>query len=186
MVSLAKSQVRDSQCHWKQWKSCYDYIHTSMKMLEEITRRSGGIKLREDNILFLMSVKLKDICNEFGVFILTSSQLNQDWKSSDIPDQNLLRGAKAMADKLDMGSILLDVTEEDREALQTLVETNGCEMPNVKLSIYKNRRGSYNKCYLWMYADKSTCRYNAIFCTDYNYNMIYIKETEVIVSNGGE
>lgn len=69
-----------------------------MKMLEEITRRSGGIKLREDNILFLMSVKLKDICNEFGVFIFSSTQLNGDWKTSDIPDQNLLRGAKSIAD----------------------------------------------------------------------------------------
>lgn len=54
----------------------YDYLHTSMKILEEITRRSGGIKLREDNILFLLSVKLKDICTQFDVFILTATQLN--------------------------------------------------------------------------------------------------------------
>ncbi len=58
-------------------KYCFfDYIHTSMKILEEITRRSGGIKLREDNILFLLSVKLKDICTQFNIFILTSTQLN--------------------------------------------------------------------------------------------------------------
>lgn len=75
-----------------------DYIHTSMKILEEISRRSGGVKLREDNILFLFSVKLKDICNEFGVFILSSTQLNGDFKTADIPDQNLLRGAKSIAD----------------------------------------------------------------------------------------
>lgn len=92
--NIIKRNIRTRKCKYV----FYDYIHTSMKMLEEITRRSGGIRLREDNILFLLSVKLKDICNEFGVFILTSSQLNQDWKSSDIPDQNLLRGAKAMAD----------------------------------------------------------------------------------------
>ena len=69
-----------------------------MKILEEISQRSGGVKLREDNILFLLSVKLKDICTEFGVFILSSTQLNGDWKTSDIPDQNLLRGAKSIAD----------------------------------------------------------------------------------------
>jgi replicative DNA helicase len=56
----------------------YDYVHTSMKMLEEISRRSGGIRLREDNLLFLLSVKLKDLCTQFGIFILTSTQLNQD------------------------------------------------------------------------------------------------------------
>lgn len=123
-----------------------DYIHTSMKILEEISRRSGGVKLREDNVLFLLSVKLKDICNQFGVFILSSTQLNQDWKTSDIPDQNLLRGAKSIADKIDFGSILLDVTKEDKEALEGTVGEG--RMPNVKLSVYKNRRGSYNKCYL--------------------------------------
>jgi replicative DNA helicase len=55
----------------------YDYLHSSMKILEEISRRSGGIKLREDNILFLLSVKLKDICTQFDVFIMTSTQLNE-------------------------------------------------------------------------------------------------------------
>ncbi len=125
-----------------------DYIHTSMKILEEITKRSGGVRLREDNILFLLSVKLKEIATEYNVFILSSTQLNQDWKSADIPDQNLLRGAKSMADKIDTGMLLLDVTEEDKEKLQSLVGNNGMGMPNVKMSIYKNRRGSYNKCYL--------------------------------------
>ena len=55
-------------------------------------------------------------------------------------------------------------------------------MPNVKLSVYKNRRGSYNKGYLWMAADKSTCRFNGLFYTDYAYNEYPIGETKVIVS----
>lgn len=54
----------------------FDYIHTSMKILEEITRRSGGVKLREDNALFILSTKLKNICVQYGVFILSSTQLN--------------------------------------------------------------------------------------------------------------
>ena len=156
-----------------------DYIHTSMKILEEITKRSGGVRLREDNILFLLSVKLKEIATEYNVFILSSTQLNQDWKSADIPDQNLLRGAKSIADKIDTGMLLLDVTEEDKEKLQSVVGSNGMGMPNVKMSIYKNRRGSYNKCYLWMYADKATCRFDGAFCTDYNYELIPITDTRI-------
>lgn len=171
--NIIKRNIRTRRCK----HIFYDYIHTSMKILEEISQRSGGVRLREDNILFLLSVKLKDICNEFGVFILSSTQLNQDWKSSDIPDQNLLRGAKAIADKIDCGMILLDVTEEDEAALKDIVAKNGYEMPNVKMSIYKNRRGSYNKCYLWMIADKSTCRFNSLFCTGYDYKFIPIKES---------
>ena len=51
----------------------HDYIHTSMKILEEITKRSGGVKLREDNILFMLSTRLKDICNQYGVFIMSAT-----------------------------------------------------------------------------------------------------------------
>ena len=54
----------------------YDYIHTSMKILEEITKRSGGVKLREDNILFMLAIRLKDLANELGVFIMSATQLN--------------------------------------------------------------------------------------------------------------
>lgn len=51
----------------------HDYIHTSIKILEEITRRSGGVRLREDNILFMLSTRLKDICNQYGVFIMSAT-----------------------------------------------------------------------------------------------------------------
>lgn len=47
-----------------------------MKILEEVTRRSGGVRLREDNILFMLSIKLKDICNINDVFIFSATQLN--------------------------------------------------------------------------------------------------------------
>lgn len=70
----------------------YDYLHSSMKIISDIARASGGMKLREDLILFLLSVKLKEIATVFNVFIMTASQLNGSWKTDDIPDQNLLRG----------------------------------------------------------------------------------------------
>lgn len=66
--------------------------------MEEISKRSGGVKLREDNVLFMLSSKLKDLCNKYGIFILTSTQLNGDFKDAEIPDQTLLRGAKSIAD----------------------------------------------------------------------------------------
>jgi replicative DNA helicase len=156
----------------------HDYIHTSMKILEEITRRSGGVKLREDNILFLLSVKLKDIATQYNIFIISATQLNQDWKSSDMPDQNLLRGAKSIADKCDWGAVMLDVTPEDLEKLDTILE-DGMTRPNLKMSIYKNRRGRYTKCYLWMYADKGTCRFDGLFLTDWNYELISIDDITI-------
>lgn len=158
-----------------------DYIHTSMKILEEITRRSGGVRLREDNILFMISIRLKDICNQYGVFILSATQLNSDYVESETPDQNLLRGAKSIADKIDVGMIMLEVTEKDRESLQQLVSSGGFVMPNVKISVYKNRRGRWKGIYLWCNADRGTCRINPIFVTKFNYELVKIEDFKIKV-----
>ena len=96
----------------------HDYIHTSLKILEEITRRAGKVALREDNILFLLSARIKDICVKNNVFVMSATQLNGDYQDSKTPDQNLLRGAKAIADKIDYGSILLPVKEQDLGSYQ--------------------------------------------------------------------
>lgn len=58
---------------------CFDYLQTSLKILEEISKKSGGVKLREDNILFMLSAKLKDLANVYGIFILTATQLNASY-----------------------------------------------------------------------------------------------------------
>lgn len=79
----------------REWDARYvffDYMHSSMKILSEIGSRSGVKGLREDNVLFLMSVKLKDICNEYGVFIMSATQLNAGYTDAEVYDQNLLRG----------------------------------------------------------------------------------------------
>lgn len=162
----------------------HDYIHTSLKILEEIQKRSG-VNLREDNILFILSNKLKDICNTYGVFIESATQLNGDWKEARTPDQNLLRGAKAIADKIDYGSILMNVTSEDIEALEPILSSNIFDKPVIKLSVYKNRRGKYKGVYLWCKADLGTCRIQPMFCTTYDYEMVTIDNIKIMVEEEG-
>ena len=157
----------------------HDYIHTSLKILEEITKRSGGVKLREDNILFMLSTRLKDICNQYGVFIMSATQLNGDYQDAKTPDQNLLRGAKAIADKIDYGSILLGVKDEDLIALENILSANIFDKPTIKMSIYKNRRGRYKGVILWCKADLGCCRIKPMFCTTYDYEMVSIDDIRI-------
>ena len=89
--------------------------------------------------------------------------------------------AKSIADKIDVGEIALDVTEDDLERIRPILN-NIPVVPNVKMSVYKNRRGAYNRIFLWMYANKGTCRYETMFATDFNYHPIDLKETELIVT----
>ena len=152
-----------------------------MKILEEVTRRSGGIKLREDNVLFMLSIRLKDICNKYGIFIESATQLNASYLDSETPDQNLLRGAKSIADKVDYGSILMNVTQKDLESLETLIQNNNMEQPTLKLSVYKNRRGRYKGIYLWCKADLGTCRVNPMFVTDWRYEPVEMPDLKIEV-----
>lgn len=161
----------------------HDYIHTSLKILEEITRRSGGVKLREDNILFMLSTRLKDICNKYGVFIMSATQLNGSYVDSDTPDQNLLRGAKAIADKIDYGAILLGVKDDDLVSLENILSTNAFEKPTIKMSIYKNRRGRYKGVLLWCKADLGCCRIKPMFCTTYDYEMVSIDDVRIRIDD---
>ena len=161
----------------------HDYIHTSLKILEEITKRSGGVRLREDNILFMLSTRLKDICNQYGVFIMSATQLNGSYTDAETPDQNLLRGAKAIADKIDYGAIMLGVKDEDLVALEKILATNLFERPVIKMSVYKNRRGRYKGVYLWCKADLGCCRIKPMFCTTYDYEMVNIDDIRIRVED---
>ena len=159
-----------------------DYIHTSMKILSEISSKSRISGLREDNILFLIGVKLKDLANEYGVFIMSATQLNGDWKDAKIPDQNLLRGAKSLGDKIDYGCIMLNTTQEDIEAIRSIAARGNYEIPDLKISVYKNRRGKYRGIYLWCKTRKGTCKIIPMFATNYNYELIPIEDTKINIT----
>ena len=175
--STIKRNVRDNQVKYV----FHDYIHTSLKILEEITKRSGGVKLREDNILFMISIRLKDLCNELGIFIMSATQLNGDWQEAKEANQNLLRGAKAIADKIDLGAIILPTKEDDIVSLEKILSTGIFQKPNLKLSIYKNRRGKFKSVILWCHADLGTCRIKPMFLTDNSYEMLPIENINIVV-----
>ena len=166
--AIIKKYIREKQIQYV----FFDYIHSSAKILIEIGGKSGIKNLREDNILFLLASALKEIAIKEGIFILSSTQLNTDYQFSETPDQNLLRGSKAIADRIDWGAIMLETRKEDIEKIKPFCEQNGFPIPNVKMSIYKNRANRYKGIYLWMVANTGTCRFNTIFVTDWAFNVI--------------
>ena len=157
----------------------HDYLHTSMKILSEVTNKTGIKGLREDNVLFMMAIRLKDLCNEYGIFIMTATQLNASYQESETPDQNLLRGAKAIGDKIDLGMIMLEVTETDKKALSSLVTRLNVPMPEIKISIYKNRRGNWKGIYLWASARRGVCKIEPMFATKWDYTFVEMQDIKI-------
>lgn len=176
-----ENTIKYSIMEWDVKYVFFDYLHTSMKILNEVSSKTGIKGLREDNVLFMMSIRLKDMCTQYGVFILTSTQLNSDYLTAQQYDQNLLRGAKSIADKIDVGMIMLQASQEDKEALKSVLLRNGWPEPDTKISIYKNRRGPYKDILLWCKSDKGTCRIEPIFATDYQYQIQEIEDFKIKV-----
>lgn len=83
--------------------------------------------------------------------------------------------------KIDAGSIMLQLNQQDHDYIDELVGQKGLEMPNLKISIYKNRRGKYNHILLWCKADLGICRINPIFATDYNYQLIDMEDLKISI-----
>lgn len=88
---------------------------------------------------------------------------------------------RACGDKIDYGAHLIPASDEDKEALKTIVTKLGVQMPDTKMAIYKNRRGQYNNMLVWIVSNKATCRFNGVFATDYNYKIIDMPDLKITV-----
>ena len=112
---------------------------------------------------------------------MSATQLNGDYQEAETPDQNLLRGAKAIADKIDYGSHILPITRRDLQALENVINSGMFKTPNLKISVYKNRQNAFKGVYLWCDADLGTCRVKPMFLTDWNYQLKPIENIDITV-----
>lgn len=147
----------------------YDYIFSSPGLLAEYK----DLNLREDVILMMTSIALKDLANELNIFMMSGTQLNEKWKDyKGIRDYNLIRGSKAIADKIDVGGISLPLTEEEHEMIDPIARKLNRDLPTQVQDMYKIRRGKYNRVRIWSKVDLGTCRTEDLFLTDTSGNII--------------
>ena len=72
-------------------------------------------------------------------------------------------------------------TDDDEKALETVLGSD-IPMPEIKISVYKNRRGRWKNVLLWCRADRGTCRIEPIFMTDFQYKLIEIEDLKINVN----
>lgn len=153
---------------YKREKSVYhfffDYVHMSNKLIIEVATMSSGMKLREDQILFLFIDTLKNLCNKLGIFILSSTQLNGTYKDSAEKDETMLRGAKSMADRIDLGEISLPPSPAELKMLEQIThKIVNCPEINLIRHIYKLRGNKWSKIKICQHADLGTGRTTDVF-----------------------
>ncbi len=176
VVNIIKRYNREKDCLY----FVFDYVHMSAKLITEVSSMSNGMRLREDQILFIFIDTLKNLCNKLNVFILTMTQLNGTYKDSVVKDETMLRGSKAMADRIDLGEISLPPTKGEMDGISNIIKNQiNQPLPNLVRNLYKVRRGKLTRIKIWQYADLGTCRTKDLFVTDNDFNLIPMELTQV-------
>ena len=154
----------------------YDYIFSSPGLLSEYR----DLKIREDVALLMLSNGLKEIATECNIYVRSATQLNasgleNDSKNPKVRNQNMLRGSKAVSDKIDVGYITMPITIEEASKLEPVCQKLCMPLPTHVSDIYKNRRGKYTSVRVWHSFDLGTCRMQDLFVTDQLFQPINIQ-----------
>lgn len=157
----------------------FDYIHTSLRLMAEVNGKSGG-GLKEHQLLTVFITELKTLCQQLDVFMFTASQLNGEAQNAQYKDQNLIAGAKSIANKLDFGVISMKPTKAELKKIEPVLHKMvGVPEPNMCHWIYKVRRGRITRIIIWTRVDLGTMDEKALFVTDYDFGLIDIDFTKI-------
>jgi hypothetical protein len=134
--------------------------------------------IREDVILMMMANQLKQLAKDYNLFIFSATQVNSLAMGDDemnFKDEKSIRGAKAIADKADMGYVMTRVSEKGwqsvvptlKMAVRDGIITAECieTRPTHVLDIYKMRRGRYKMIRIWSYIHLGTGERRDLFIT---------------------
>ena len=151
----------------------FDYMHSTLKMFDSLAKQ-GAKNLQEHQVLRIMSIRLKNICNRYNVWIGTSTQLNDSWKQGTL-DQSALEGSKSIVNKLDLGAIQIPLTQQDEALFEEIMLKGGIEFgiaPTHTINIYKNRGNRWKFIRIWVSFNLGTLRMTDLFVTNYKGEII--------------
>lgn len=165
----------------------FDYIQMNAKLARTTREAFKDNGLRDDQILLELTTALKNEANNRNIYIMSATQLNGTHSSDDYhtsKTESALRGAKSIADKIDVGMIVENVNAKDLKNLSELIENlevNPSHLtPNFATFIYKNRLGTKG-IIIWSKTDLSTLTTKPLFVTNYNYERIDIPKTRIVL-----
>ena len=157
----------------------FDYIHITTDLIGEYQYNAKAkMQIREDQVLANLGLKLKELTRKYDISIDSWTQVSGDFKNSANQDQTIIRGSKALADKIDTGYIVSMVNMQDLKKLEKIMKSRFLKwQPNRCITVYKNRGGEYTKCKIWVYIEYSTMRVHDLFCTDEDYQILDMPQT---------
>lgn len=146
----------------------FDYVQDN-GIAGKIYKEETGTTLRQDMLLLAIVTDLKACAEEFGLGILSMTQLNGQEKTQPVIDEHCLFGSKSMKNKVDGGMIMLKPTQKELEQTATLNTKRGFNQnpPNIVTHVYKARFSEYGQnLKVFQYLDLGTGRLQDYYVTD--------------------
>ena len=145
-----------------------DYVELTPPMIGEYTRMTRGLQAREDSILLNVSTVLKNLAEEFDVFIKIYTQISDNARRDHtIRDSGAIKGSKSLQVRADLGVVVMRPVERELSMLKPLIDLYG--EPNICFNIYKNRDGDLGEFKVWCRVNLGNYNLEELFLTDWNY-----------------
>ena len=163
-----------------------DYLEGTSGILSEYSSSTKGMAKREDQALLNMSKEIKEMARRFDVAIIGYTQTNNEARRDyTIRDAGAIKGSTSLANKADLGITVFPPVKKEIELVQPLIDKvrkgmvrTDC-VPNMVMTVYKNRGGRYKDVKIWFYVDLGTMEFIDLFVTNLNYEPIDIDKTEI-------
>ena len=155
----------------------FDYIHSTASMIGQFSKNN----IREDVILMMMANQLKQLAKDYKIFIFSATQVNALGiadEEMEFKDEKTIRGAKAIADKADMGYVMTRISDKGWNTLKADLKAavrdgtipiealDDATKPTHVLDIYKMRRGRYKMIRIWTHLHLGTGYRKDLFITN--------------------
>lgn len=167
-VSFVRQQILEMVLEHNIDVIIYDYIFIP----SDEDQAAKNHQYRSDQVLMMFANTIKELAVAYNVFILTGTQLNSAWEGKYVRNQNMIRDAKSIADKVDIGMIGVRLAEDEYKCIETYVTSLNLPIPNYVTDIYKNRRGEITACKVFSIFDFGTCRRQDLLVTTQSFKLI--------------
>lgn len=153
----------------------FDYIELIPTLTAEYVQLTKGVAAREDMVLLHLSTQLKNIANQYDIYVHAYTQIaNEARRDESIRDSGAIKGSKSLQARADLGIVTMRPTSREIKALEPLIAKYG-KTPNLCFNIYKNRGGTMVMVKVWSYIDMGNMYIENLFATYWNYTLHSLK-----------
>ena len=156
-----------------------DYILLTGNLVIEAREFSKGMYTREDQLFLFVSKSFKErLANKLNIYVSSSTQLNRskDDKNAE-KNEGMIRGSFALCDKVDVGSILMEIENYEIEKVQEILKKGFNTMkPNQVEHIFKVRGGKLKKIRIFKNVNLGNMHSIDLFCTNWDYELIDVEQ----------